>query len=60
MLQIFAELFKPVEVINATLVYYAIADVRQGGHFFVTQYRPSMRGYRPTGPTSRTPAAGVR
>ncbi len=37
-LQMFAELFKPVEVTEATLAYDAIADVRHGGHFFGTQH----------------------
>jgi len=38
MLQMFAELFKPVEVSKATLGIEAIADVRHGGHFFGTQH----------------------
>ena len=38
MLQMFAELFKPVEVSEATLGYEAIADVGHGGHFFGTQH----------------------
>lgn len=38
MLQMFAELFKPVEVSEATLAMEAIADVGHGGHFFGTQH----------------------
>ncbi|NNF77747.1 MAG: trimethylamine methyltransferase family protein [Rhizobiales bacterium] len=38
MLQMFAELFKPVEVSPATLAKEAIADVGHGGHFFGTQH----------------------
>ena len=38
MLQMFAELFKPVEVSEATLGLDAIADVGHGGHFFGTQH----------------------
>ncbi|MEM7596494.1 MAG: trimethylamine methyltransferase family protein [Pseudomonadota bacterium] len=38
MLQMFAELFKPVEVSDATLGVDAIADVGHGGHFFGTQH----------------------
>ncbi len=38
MLQMFAELFKPVEVSEATLGVDAIADVGHGGHFFGTQH----------------------
>ena len=38
MLQMFAELFKPVEVSEATLGFDAIADVGHGGHFFGTQH----------------------
>ncbi len=38
MLQMFAELFKPVEVSPATLAKDAIADVGHGGHFFGTQH----------------------
>lgn len=38
MLQMFAELFKPIEVSEATLGVEAIADVRHGGHFFGTQH----------------------
>ena len=37
-LQMFAELFKPVEVSDATLALDAIADVGHGGHFFGTQH----------------------
>lgn len=37
-LQMFAELFKPVEVSDATLGIEAIADVGHGGHFFGTQH----------------------
>ncbi len=38
MLQMFAELFKPVEVSEATLGLDAITDVGHGGHFFGTQH----------------------
>lgn len=38
MLQMFAELFKPVEVNEATLAVEAMADVGHGGHFFGTQH----------------------
>ncbi len=38
MLQMFAELFKPVEVSPATLAKDAIAEVGHGGHFFGTQH----------------------
>ncbi|MEL7252706.1 MAG: trimethylamine methyltransferase family protein [Pseudomonadota bacterium] len=38
MLQMFAELFKPLEVSEATLGVDAIADVGHGGHFFGTQH----------------------
>ena len=38
MLQMFAELFKPLEVSDATLGLEAIADVGHGGHFFGTQH----------------------
>ena len=38
MLQMFAELFKPVEVSPATLGVDAIADVGHGGHFFGAQH----------------------
>ena len=38
MLQMFAELFKPVEVSPATLAREAIADVGHGGHFFGTNH----------------------
>jgi trimethylamine---corrinoid protein Co-methyltransferase len=38
MLQMFAELFKPVEVSDATLGVDAIAEVGHGGHFFGTQH----------------------
>lgn len=37
-LQMFAELFKPVEVSEATLGLDAINDVGHGGHFFGTQH----------------------
>jgi trimethylamine--corrinoid protein Co-methyltransferase len=37
-LQMFAELFKPVEVSEATLALDAIAEVGHGGHFFGTQH----------------------
>ncbi|WP_299850762.1 trimethylamine methyltransferase family protein [uncultured Roseovarius sp.] len=37
-LQMFAELFKPLEVSDATLGLEAIADVGHGGHFFGTQH----------------------
>lgn len=37
-LQMFAELFKPVEVNEATLGLDAIAEVGHGGHFFGTQH----------------------
>jgi len=37
-LQMFAELFKPVEVSSDTLGLEAIADVGHGGHFFGTQH----------------------
>ncbi|WP_338549871.1 trimethylamine methyltransferase family protein [Roseovarius phycicola] len=37
-LQMFAELFKPLEVTEATLGLEAIADVGHGGHFFGTQH----------------------
>ncbi|SLN57221.1 Trimethylamine methyltransferase (MTTB) [Roseovarius litorisediminis] len=37
-LQMFAELFKPLEVNEATLGLDAIADVGHGGHFFGTQH----------------------
>jgi len=38
MLQMFAELFKPVEVSEDTLALDAIADVGHGGHFFGTAH----------------------
>ena len=38
MLQMFAELFKPVEVSEATLAVDAISEVGHGGHFFGTQH----------------------
>jgi trimethylamine--corrinoid protein Co-methyltransferase len=38
MLQMFAELFKPLEVSEASLAVDAIADVGHGGHFFGTQH----------------------
>ena len=38
MLQMFAELFKPVPVDDATLGLDAIVDVGHGGHFFGTQH----------------------
>ena len=38
MLQMFAELFKPVEVNEETLGIAAIADVGHGGHFFGTRH----------------------
>ena len=38
MLQMFAELFKPLEVSRETLALDAIADVGHGGHFFGTQH----------------------
>ncbi len=38
MLQMFAELFKPVEVNDATLGVDAIAEVGHGGHFFGVQH----------------------
>ena len=38
MLQMFAELFKPLQVDEATLAVDAIADVGHGGHFFGTQH----------------------
>ncbi len=38
MLQMFAELFKPLEITEATLGVEAIADVGHGGHFFGTQH----------------------
>ncbi len=38
MLQMFAELFKPLEVNDATLAVDAMADVGHGGHFFGTQH----------------------
>ena len=38
MLQMFAELFKPIEVSEATLGLDAIADVGHGGHFFGTRH----------------------
>lgn len=37
-LQMFAELFKPIEVSEATLACDAISDVGHGGHFFGTQH----------------------
>ncbi|WP_120500333.1 trimethylamine methyltransferase family protein [Roseovarius sp. EL26] len=37
-LQMFAEIFKPLEVNEATLGLDAIADVGHGGHFFGTQH----------------------
>lgn len=37
-LQMFAELFKPLEVNDATLGVDAITDVGHGGHFFGTQH----------------------
>lgn len=37
-LQIFAELFKPIEVSEATLGFDAMAEVGHGGHFFGTQH----------------------
>ena len=38
MLQMFAELFKPLEVNQHTLAKEAILDVDHGGHFFSTQH----------------------
>lgn len=38
MLQMFAELFKPLEVDEATLAVDVIAEVGPGGHFFGTQH----------------------
>ena len=38
MLQMFAELFKPLDVNEATLAVDAIADVGHGGHFFGTAH----------------------
>lgn len=38
MLQMFAELFKPLEVSDETLAVDAIAEVGHGGHFFGTQH----------------------
>lgn len=38
MLQMFAELFKPLDVDEATLAVDAIADVGHGGHFFGTAH----------------------
>jgi trimethylamine--corrinoid protein Co-methyltransferase len=38
MLRMFAELFKPVEVSEATLGVDTIAEVGHGGHFFGTQH----------------------
>ena len=38
MLQMFAELFKPLDVNDATLAVDAIADVGHGGHFFGTAH----------------------
>ena len=38
MLQMFAELFKPLDVNDATLAVDAIADVGHGGHFFGTPH----------------------
>ncbi len=38
MLQMFAELFKPVDVNDATLGVDAISEVGHGGHFFGTQH----------------------
>lgn len=38
MLQMFAELFKPVEISEAALAVDAIAEVGPGGHFFGTQH----------------------
>ncbi len=38
MLQMFAELFKPIDVNPDTLAGHAIADVGHGGHFFGTQH----------------------
>lgn len=38
MLQMFAELFKPLEVTEATLGVDAIKEVGHGGHFFGTQH----------------------
>ncbi|MEM6623680.1 MAG: trimethylamine methyltransferase family protein [Pseudomonadota bacterium] len=38
MLQMFAELFKPLDVDQAALAVDAIADVGPGGHFFGTQH----------------------
>jgi len=38
MLQMFAELFKPLDVTNATLAKEAITDVGHGGHYFSTQH----------------------
>ena len=38
MLQMFAELFKPLEVSRETLALEAIADVGHGGHYFGTQH----------------------
>lgn len=38
MLQMFAELFKPLEISEATLATDAIADVGPGGHYFATPH----------------------
>ena len=38
MLQMFAELFKPIDVNSDTLALDAIAEVGHGGHFFGTQH----------------------
>lgn len=38
MLQMFAELFKPLEVTDDTVAVSAIEDVGHGGHFFETQH----------------------
>lgn len=38
MLQMFAELFKPLEISDSTLALDAIRDVGHGGHFFGTQH----------------------
>ena len=38
MLQMFAELFKPLDVTDATLAVDAIAEVGHGGHFFGTAH----------------------
>jgi len=50
MLQMFAELFKPLDVTDATLAVDAIAEVGHGGHFFGTAHtleRFEMAFYSP-------------